>query len=401
MLAMLGGAEDLASSWRPALAVEVPESGLAKDCGDGYLWVPPGPFLMGAASTQAGRDEQPVHVVHLAGFCLQRTEAPDRARPTHPAEGVSWAEAAAACTSAGGRLPTEAEWEKAARGGCELGADPTRCDPDDLRPYPWGKAAPTCALANHQQVGPTGPRPCHTGTLPIDGMAGGAGPYGHLHLSGNVWEYVADAYHMRLYRSDRPNNPGGPAGEGPRVLRGGGWNTFSTNMRVANRFSDFIKGSATGFRCVKSGANPVTEAVAPMDLVAIRGTIRRSDGAIIAGRSLYITAFDAHETDPITGMPAPGRSPVAEANVPMTGVVVQPFSLMVPRGIAYRISAALDDGSRSADPRAPASGSGGVGQADGGAIQADGPVDGISVSLRPLPTPGEGPPGASPHSPAH
>jgi hypothetical protein len=155
-------------------------------------------------------------------------------------------------------------------------------------------------------------------------------------------------------------------------------------MRVANRFSDLIKGSAIGFRCVKSRATPVIEdGIQPIDLVAVRGTIRRLDGAVVGGRALYVTAFDAGDTDPASGMPRPGLSPMAEARVSMSGVAIQPFSFLVPRGTQVRISAALDDG--SAVGAMPASGSGGVGQAEGGAIQVDAPVDGVTVILRPLP----------------
>lgn len=372
------------AEWRADLSVAVPSKVPSQACGPGYAWVPPGPFLMGDDSSQAGEDEKPVHVVFVDGFCMQLTEAVDPKRPSYPAEGVSHAVATARCAADGGRLPTEAEWEKAARGGCELGKDPTRCDSDDLRPYPWGADAPSCELANHRLIGAQGPKLCTAKTLPVDSLPAGAGPYGHLHLSGNVWEYVADRYHMRLYRSDRPRNPGGPGGHGAFSLRGGGWNTFSSNMRVANRFSDLIDGSAIGFRCVKSSATPVVEdGVQPIDLVAVRGTIRRLDGGVVRGRALYVTAFDAGDADPASGMPRPGRSPMAEARVGMSGVAIQPFSFLVPRGAQVRISAAMDDG--SAVGAMPASGSGGVGQAEGGAIQVDGPVDGVTVILRPLP----------------
>ncbi len=388
MAQMLGTAEDLSTSWRSALAVSVPPMSPPVECGKGFNWVPPGPFLMGSASEHAGRDEDPVHVVTTDGFCMQRTEAADPKRPTHPAEGLTHADATRRCQAMGGRLPTEAEWEKAARGGCELGTDPTRCDPQDLRAYPWGQTLPTCQLANHQQVGPRGPQPCQMGTLPVESLPAGAGPYGHLHLAGNVWEYVQDAYHPAVYRPGRPTNPQGAVGRGAKVMRGGGWNTFSTNMRVANRFSDLVEGSATGFRCVKSSAKLAAESVEPIDMATVRGVIRRKDGQPLKGRALYVTAFDAAETDPVSGMPAPGRSPVAEAKVPMNGQIATPFSLAVYRGGTYRLSAALDAGTADATtPGMPASGSGGVGHADGGPIRVDQDVDGINVVLGPPPGP--------------
>lgn len=414
MLQMLASAEDLSSSWKPELQGPAGDKGTARECPAGMLLVPGGAFLMGSASTHAGEDEQPVHRVQTDSYCMDRTEVtagavaawfaktgktpsgPDALNPgpdgkaldgrsEHPAEGLTWREASAFCQSRGARLPREAEWEKAARGGCELGQDPSTCDPEDLRPYPWGKRAPTCELANHQQVGPTGPKLCHKGSLPADSLPDGAGPYGHLHLAGNVWEYVADSWHPKVYAHGRSANPAGPptlAGA-PRGLRGGGWNTFSTNMRVANRFHDLVMGSSTGFRCVKGDTKTVgIDLVQPLEMVKLSGSVSRKDGAPITGRALYVTAFNASETDPHTGMPAPGRSPAAEARVELSGAKTQAFELPVPKGGTYRISAALDDGSGAADM--PAAGSGGVGMLDQPVV-AVGSRSGLSVVLGPPP----------------
>ncbi len=417
-LAMLSEAEDLSSSWRPDLQHTIQPAKTTKlkerPCPDGTLRVPAGPFLMGSASTHAGRDEKPVHRVMTDGFCMDRTEVsagamaawyqktgrtpsgmdpinPDRAgkalpgKDKHPAEGVTWQEASDFCEARGARLPREAEWEKAARGGCERGQDQKRCDPEDLQPYPWGKQTPSCALANHQQVGAGGPRLCHDGALPVDSLPEGAGPYGHLHLAGNVWEYVGDAWHPRVYRAGRPANPIGPPfmEGGPRVLRGGGWNTFSTNMRAANRFHDLVAGSAAGFRCVTRGSEAYgLDLVPPLETVKLSGTITRKDGKPITGRALYVTAFDASEVDPQTGMPAPGRSPVAEVHVTISGAPAALFTLPVPKGGTYRISAALDDGSGGTG--LPAAGSGGVGMMPQ-PVKAQGSTSGLSVVLGPPP----------------
>ena len=137
---------------------------------------------MGSASSHAGADEKPVHLVQLSGYCVDVDEvsvqdfatwlntdkrtpegsdirsltktkdgwSAEEDRNDHPAEGVTWKEANDYCNAKGQSLPTEAQWEKAARGGCELGKDSNMCDPEDLRAYPWGSAAPTCELANHQ-----------------------------------------------------------------------------------------------------------------------------------------------------------------------------------------------------------------------------------------------------------
>ena len=144
-------------------------------------YIPTSRFIMGSASSHAV-DESPVHIVHLDGYCLDvaETTVADFAgwlndtkrlpsgkdvrslvvsdatvsiepnRENHPAEGVTWKEAHDFCAANGQSLPTEAQWEKAARGGCELGDDATKCDPSDLRAYPWGNDTPSCELANHQ-----------------------------------------------------------------------------------------------------------------------------------------------------------------------------------------------------------------------------------------------------------
>jgi len=428
-LAMLTQAEDLGSSWRAELAGGWEAQGSSSDptCPQGALPVPASPFLMGSASLHAGRDEQPVHRVILSFFCMDRTEVSasavanwmakegrtpasvDAKNPNasgqvlagkgeHPAEGVAWQEASDYCAARGGRLPTEAEWEKAARGGCERAGAAERCDVEDLRAYPWGADAPTCAIANHQQVGPTGPRLCNEGTLPVDSLPEGAGPYGHLNLGGNVWEYVLDVWHPKVYKDGRMADPTGPDSPGSRVLRGGGWNTFSTNMRVANRFNDMIMGSAAGFRCVYHGTQSgAPDLVQPVEMVTLTGAVRKEDGSAVTGRALYVTAFDAAETDPHTGMPAPGRSPVAEVRVVLSGAPVQPFSLRVPVGGSYRISTALDNG--TGDANMAASGSGGSGHlAD--AVTVAGPVEGIDLVLGPPPSRRQhhAPP---PHTPGH
>jgi hypothetical protein len=363
-------------------------------------------------------------VVELSGYCLDRTELPVDAfaawlgaggrrpagadvrsvdadgrvaagRSGHPAEGVTADEAVQLCAAAGKALPTEAQWEKAARGGCELGDDPSACDAGDLRSYPWGGAEPTCALANHNSTEGGMPALCVSDTLPVDSLPAGAGPYGHLHLAGNVWEITADRWHPGVYGGAR-KDPSGPAEGTTRALRGGGWNTFSTNMRVANRFHDLVLGSAAGLRCARPTAPGRPDAVAPLRLATVEGEVRAASGAL-AGRALYLTAFDAADADPRTGMLAPGRSPVAEARFTPTGGPSLPFSLQVPVGGAYLLMAALDDGSGAdKDDYKSASGSGGFGQAQG-AVKVDGDVQGVSIELQ---RPGAGPgPGGGPGGP--
>ena len=451
-------AEDLSTSWRADLAVKVPALEDAASCpdadSDGFVsavlcpstpaasadcddndpavtpaterWVRPGPFLMGSASDHAGRDEGPLHAVTLSGYCLDRLElsakdlaawlngrapkspdvrsvtpagAVEPGREAHPAEGLTFEEAQAVCEARGKTLPTEAQWEKAARGGCELGEFNGSCDPEDLRPYPWGADPPTCALANHNSTEKGMPALCVSDTSPVDSSPEGAGPYGHQHLSGNVWEYTADFWQPGVYGPGRVD-PGGPASGVTHALRGGGWNTFSTNMRTSNRFHDLVMGSAVGVRCARPTAPPNTDTTPPMTLATVSGVVTASEGQL-KGRALYITAFDAADADPQSGMLAPGRSPVAEVKLSPSGEATQSFSVQVPSGGSVLIMAALDDGSGGQkDDYKSASGSGGFGKADK-PILVEGDVSGVAVRLlrpgagagQPLGPPG-GPPGA-------
>ncbi len=429
-----------AEGWRSALAVPVPAAapvppGLCEDAdGDGFLaagcgpaetadcddhdpavtpeterLVPGGPFLMGAVGGEAGADEGPVHVVQLASFCLDRAEAsaaavaasagrpgPTGAQAALPAVGLDHAAAAAHCAALGKSLPTEAQWEKAARGGCELGRAPDACDPADLRPYPWGTAAPDCTRANHRAGAPPHIQACATGVLAAAALPAGTGPYGHLHLAGNVWEHVADRYHPRVYGEGAPRTePGGPAAGEAHVLRGGGHDTFATNMRVANRFSDLVEGSAAGVRCARATASPRPDPVPALALVTLSGSVRAATGTL-AGTHLYVTAFARSDLDETGRMPLPGRSPVAERRLVAQGGASQSFSLAVPVGEPVLVNASL----AVSDPGAglPASGAGGVGQA-AALVPTTGDQGGIAVVRRPRPGAPAGP-GARPGSPA-
>lgn len=356
------------------------------NCPPETLPVPAGRVVLGQEGGDAGRDEQPVHTVLLDGFCLDRTEMMD---PSGARSQVfdGWSEAREACVARGGRLPTEAEFEKAARGGCELGSDPEHCDKGDMRIYPWGDAPPTCALANHSMVSPRGPQRCSQGPGKGDALAAGAGPYGHLNLAGNLWEPTEDWYHPKVYRTDRPKNPGGPSEGRSKALRGGAWDTFSTNMRISNRFSDHIKGSSIGARCVFGGATPTVESVDPLEWVNVQLLVRMKNGEAISGRWLTVTAF--HETDmDRSGLPKPGISPLSEGGVVPSGARNQTISLAVPKGERVRFSAALDSGKAPSGPM-PAAASGGIAWAEKGVVAEDG----VSITLMVAPLP------SHPHSP--
>jgi len=445
-LAGVSSAEDLTGSWSDSLAVTVErfEGDACEDTDDdGYFnalscpgaapsrldcddtdpavtpsrerWVRPGPFIMGSASDHAGVDEQPVHVVTLSGFCIDRHEVTagdfaawlrskgrraqgadirnmdargqlEDGRADHPAEGVTWSEAKGYCQSQGKQLPTEAQWEKAARGGCELGKDPGRCDPSDLRPYPWGADAPSCALANHQSTASGMPTLCTSDTHPVGSLPDGASPYGVLDMSGNVWEYVLDAWHPGVYSTERARvDPLGPASGEFHVLRGGSWNTFSTNMRAANRFHDLVMGSATGFRCVRPEAVSQPDPIPALSMVTLEGELTRAPAAgeedgILEGRALYVTVFDIRDTQ--DGVLAPGRSPVAEVRLTPSGKTSQSFALRVPAEQTYLLSAALDDGTGAdKDDYISASGSGGFGKA-AEPVKATADTHGLSIQLQ-------------------
>ncbi len=438
------GAEDMASSWEAALATEIGPPSAAGACRDadedGFRdawscpavrveqadcddadpqitpanerYVAPGPFLMGSSSAQSGRDEGPVHVVTLSGYCLDRFElaqgdlvsvqAPGgQVLARRPAEGIAWLAARDVCVARGKTLPTEAQWEKAARGGCEGGADAGACDARDLRAYPWGGEVPTCARANHQVSTGGPPTLCVGHAVDVDTELN-VGPYGHVNLAGNVWEWVADAWNPGTYarapaRVDPTGPPAGSEGEAAsvHVLRGGGWNTFSTNMRAANRFTSTLDGSASGVRCARAHAAGTADSVAPLEVVTLEGVIV-SEGAL-DGAALFVSAFDALDADPATGRVAPGRSPLAEVRLtPALPGSSQPFALGVPRGGPYVLMAALEANKPTAPGGAgyaPAASTGGVGTADGGPIVADENRTGITIRLRAMEAPGAGPPG--------
>ncbi|MBN1669232.1 MAG: SUMF1/EgtB/PvdO family nonheme iron enzyme, partial [Anaerolineales bacterium] len=219
------------------------------------LWVPAGPFEMG--SLDGFDDERPVHAVDLDGFWIDQTEvslaqferfqaasgyvaAPCAIGGEHPVACVDWAAAQAYCQWAGRRLPTEAEWEKAARG-------------TDGRPYPWGSQAPDCGRAHTYE--------CLTDlaqeypSLPAGSLPAGASPYGALDMAGNVWEWVADWYGEDYYTVSPPANPTGPASGQLRVVRGGGWSLDVLYIRSAHRGLVNPAGTfaSQGFRCAQSG----------------------------------------------------------------------------------------------------------------------------------------------------
>lgn len=216
--------------------------------------IPGGEFRMGHAAED--EDAQPVHSVVVGAFWLGRYEVtcaeygrflraighpepaswsnPRFTKPDQPVIGVSWADAAAFSAWAGGRLPTEAEWEFAARG-------------TDGRVYPWGSALPDkTRSSSHLDVG-------FGATVSVGSAKEGVSPFGLYDMAGNAYEWCADWYDPGYYaRSPRENPPGPPTGE-QRVIRGGAWISLPDAVRATARghFPPGGRSSLIGFRLAR------------------------------------------------------------------------------------------------------------------------------------------------------
>jgi formylglycine-generating enzyme required for sulfatase activity len=255
----------------PPTTVPTRERVWEKD-GSVMVYVPAGEFLMGSPPGEGEDVEHPQHTIYLSEFWIDKTEVTnaqyrkcveigacrvptcdwgeptysDSSKADHPMVCVSWQDAKAYCGWAGKRLPTEAEWEKAARG-------------TDGRKYPWGDDF-HCQRGNFNDETETssyvvpGGEGCdgYARTAPVGSFVSGASPYGALDMAGNVREWCQDWYDADYYASSPQRDPQGPSLGEYRVARGGSWSGFEWYLRAADRFwldPDACYGYL-GFRCV-------------------------------------------------------------------------------------------------------------------------------------------------------
>ena len=246
--------EEKKKAAEPVVATAPPALQQTSRDGAEMVSVPAGEFWMGSDDSDAYSDEKPRRRVYLDAFRIDKFEASNalyrrfmeatgRAAPSYwndsmwnepsqPVVGVDWYDASAYCSWAGKRLPTEAEWEKAARG-------------TDGRKYPWGDQWDSSrANSAESKIG----KMVSVGSYPS-----GVSPYGAHDMAGNVWEWVADWYGDNYYSQAPNRNPKGPDSGQYRVLRGGSWFNLPRGLRVSlrNRLTPAYRGGLIGFRCAQ------------------------------------------------------------------------------------------------------------------------------------------------------
>ncbi|MFT4578965.1 MAG: sulfatase activating formylglycine-generating enzyme [Nitrospinales bacterium] len=252
-------------------------SGIKDDAKENMIFIPEGSFTMGFKIDNdhewGDMDEEPVHQVTLSSYWIDKYEVtslnfvkflnenkndahrfieitpsvtvqfedngykPRKGLENYPVNRVSWFGADAYCKWKGKRLPTEAEWEKAARG-------------DDQRIFPWGNEFPdNSRVTFRRKFSEKGFQVME----PVEGMKKGISPFGVHHMAGNVWEWVSDWFDSAAYQDDNRIDPKGPEAGISKVLRGGNWYYKAYYMRTTYRFNerpDIFK-VWQGFRCAR------------------------------------------------------------------------------------------------------------------------------------------------------
>ncbi len=228
------------------------------------IYIPEGSFFMGDVTGDA--NEAPVHEVWLNDFTIDKYEVTNAqyancvragvCQPPNSEESftrdsyygntrflnypviyVDWQDASTYCAWVDKRLPTEAEWEKAARGA-------------DSLLYPWGNFKPTCSLANHYDD--VAGLACVGDTTPVGSYPLGVSPYGVYDMAGNVMEFVSDWFEENYYSNFAGTNPVGPSTGMYHVLRGGAFYTTWFGLRTPDRYARPSFGPGIGFRCASS-----------------------------------------------------------------------------------------------------------------------------------------------------
>jgi len=224
--------------------------------------IPAGPFIRGSADSDGRPDERPRQKITLKAFALDKYEVTNRQykkfieetlhKPPlnvyddgkefdisnveeRPVVQVTWHDAVDYCFWAGKRLPTESEWEKAARGM-------------DGQMYPWGNSEKATSRANFD-----GEWKGTETLMDVTSLPEGASPYGILHMAGNVREWVEDWYDSDYYKVSADRNPKGPDKAILKVIRGGSWRSFLPDLRTASRGKGgfALKTHGIGFRCAR------------------------------------------------------------------------------------------------------------------------------------------------------
>lgn len=233
------------------------------------IYIPSGEFTMGALpdDEEALENEKPAREVYLDGYFIYNYEVTYRQfkrfleetgyepignwnrfnKPEfldHPVMNVTFVDAQAYCQWAGVSLPTEAQWEKAARG-------------IDGRKYPWGNHWDSNLCNNIETDNPDylskmNPILGERGSMPAGSVTGDVSPYGVMDMAGNINEWCLDLYSSTYYKEGETRNPQGPSEGTERSIRGGSWSLPSRRCRVTARWSGSITSRLDdyGFRCV-------------------------------------------------------------------------------------------------------------------------------------------------------